>query len=277
MRRATSAIAIIVAVLAAACTGSAADDRDATTASSVVAGGELEEGSRSETTVAAASDLRLALSELRPALEAACSARLTVVYGSSGQFARQLKAGAPFDLFLSADSAYADEVERAGRAAVGGLTQYARGRLALLVRSGLTLPEGLAALSDPKFRRISIANADHAPYGRAAREALERAGVLADVEGRLVLADNAQAAVDYVASGNADAGVVPLALVVDQDSSRYLPIDPGLHGPLDQTGVVIAKTGAERTARCVLRELLSVPIQARLRDFGFGPPGAPAE
>lgn len=277
MNRTAWAVALFVAVLAAACTGADADYRDSASASDVVARVEKGEGSRPDITVAAASDLRLALSDLRPALEAACSARLTVVYGSSGQFARQLKAGAPFDLFLSADSAYADTVERAGRAAKGGLAQYARGRLALLIRNGLALPEGLAALSDPKFRRISIANPDHAPYGRAAREALERTGILADVEGRLVLADNAQAAVDYVLSGNVDAGIVSLALIVDQPSSRYLAIDPGLHEPLGQTGVVIAKTGAELTARCVLQELVSDPVQARLREYGFGPPGATAE
>jgi len=271
MRR-VAALALLVAPFVVACADSSAPASDGGYVTDVMAGAQPGEGSRTELTVAAASDLRLAMTELQPALETACGARLTVVYGSSGQFARQLAAGAPFDLFLSADTAYTAEVASAGRVAPGGMARYARGRIALLVRSGLPLPDGLEGLANPQYRKISIANSDHAPYGRAAREALERSDIFPAVKDRLVLADSARGSVDYVDSGNADAGVVALALLADHDSSRYRALDPSLHEPLDQAGAVIAGTGAERTARCVLQELLGDAAQVTLRNFGFDPP-----
>ncbi len=240
----------------------------------VLAAAAPGEGMRPSVAIAAASDLRLALDEYRGTLESSCNASITVTYGSSGQFARQIIAGAPIDLFLSADTRYTDEIAREGRAAPGGMARYARGRIAILVRPGLPLPADLPGAASPEYRSIAIANPDHAPYGRAAEEALRNAGIYEQVKGRLVLAENARQSVDYVDKGNADLGIVALPLLAGHDPATFRVLDDGLHQPIDQAGAVIAGTGAERTARCILQQLLSPAAQQHLANYGFEPPSA---
>lgn len=230
------------------------------------------EQAASRVTVAAAADLRDAFDALTPALERACATRITATYGSSGQLARQVASGAPFALFLSADEGFVVELAALGKVAPGGLARYAQGRLALVAREGLPLPNSVADLADPAYARVAIANPAHAPYGRAARQALENAGVARIIEPRLVFGDNVRQALDYVDSANADAGIVALALVTTRPVGSYVAIDASLHEPLSQAGAVIRGSGAELTARCILARLTEPDAQAVLRLYGFEPP-----
>ena len=168
--------------------------------------------------VAAAADLRYALDEVIAIVEQTDpGVEYAVTYGSSGQFLQQIENGAPFDIYLSADLSYPQELVEAGRAEE--TFAYAVGRLVLWVPDGSSLDprEGLAILRDA--RRISIANPEHAPYGRAAVAAMERAGIYEDVRPRLVLGENVAQAAEFVTTGNADAGSVALSLVLSDPLS----------------------------------------------------------
>ncbi len=221
-------------------------------------------------TVAAASDLRRALTALQPELERACSARLTLVYGSSGQLKEQILAGARYHLFLSADVEYVQELVRAGRLEGEGAGPYAVGRLALAWRRGLPPLRGVEDLARADVTHIAIANPAHAPYGRAAQQALTAAGLWERLQPRLVLGENIRQATDYVQGGNADAGLVALALVIDTDTP-YTLVPASLHRPIVQAGGVLRGSGKEDAARCLLAALRAPAGQEALARFGFEP------
>lgn len=272
------AAAALLAVLAGACGGGKEDPPGAAGeawTSDVLAHAAPGEGTAARVTIAAASDLRAVLEELRPTLEDTCETTMTVSYGSSGQLAGQISAGAPFALFLSADRQYPEQLATEGLVAPGGMARYGRGRLALVAREGLPAPESLDDLADARFRTIAIANPAHAPYGRAARQALEQSGVLPGVQSRLVIAENVRQALEYVETGNADAGLVALALLSPGARQAARPVDASLHEPIEQAGAVISGSGAQRTARCLLQYLLDPPGQAALKRYGFEPAETP--
>lgn len=275
---ASMAAALLVAAVAAAvaaCGDGTEEDGGRDRSAPIPAGpgtsveaGVAGEDTAKRITVAAAADLRDAFAVLEPRIETACATDVVMVYGSSGQLKTQVLAGAEFGVFLSADSGFAAEVAEAGLAVPNGIASYGVGRLALAWREGLTPLTGLADLRRPDVSHIAIANPVHAPYGRAGREALERARLYDDVSARLVLGENIRQATDYVQKGNADAGLVALALVI-RSSTPYLTVDQSLYTPIVQAGVVVKGTGAERTGRCVLQFLLDPEGQEVLHQFGF--------
>jgi molybdate transport system substrate-binding protein len=144
--------------------------------------------------VAAAADLKFALGEIAAAYQKETGRAVRLSFGSSGNFARQIPQGAPFELFLSADEDYILKLAAEGLLQGDGHL-YAIGRIALLVPHGSTLTADgelkdlQAAVSDGRIRRFAIANPEHAPYGRAARAALQRAGVWESLQGKLVLGE----------------------------------------------------------------------------------------
>ncbi|GGC56832.1 molybdate ABC transporter substrate-binding protein [Hoyosella rhizosphaerae] len=199
--------------------------------------------------IAAASDLRFALDNIideytndNPDVD------ITVSYGSSGMFVQQLLNGAPFDIYLSADRTYVDDVVDGGLASASDTFAYAGGRLAVWTRndSGIDVSDGLTMLLNENVRRIAIANPAHAPYGRAAQEALDAAGVADAVRSKIVTGENIGQAAEFVASGNADVGIIALSLAVSPQLSEvgvYVEIDAGLFSPLHQAGVVLSSAG----------------------------------
>jgi molybdate transport system substrate-binding protein len=237
----------------------------------VTDGAEPGERAAASIKVAAAADLRSLLSAIRDELEAACNTGITFVFGSSGQLRTQIKAGADFALYLSADEAFPRELADAGLVVPNGLASYGVGRLAVAWRKGLAPIERLEDVARDDIRRLAIANPSHAPYGRAAKEALERAGVYGAVERRLVYGENVRQTTDYVEKGDADVGIVALALVINTETP-YRLIDASLHTPIAQGGAVIRGTGGELTGRCVLQYLLDDEGQAALRQYGFEEP-----
>lgn len=164
--------------------------------------------------VGAASDLRRAMTALQPGIEQACDTKLTFVFGSSGQLKEQILAGADYHLYLSADTGFVEELERAGKLVPNGRATYGVGRIVLAWRTGLPPLATAADLTRADIKRIAIANPAHAPYGRAAQEAMTTAGVWSGLESRLVLGENIRQTTDYVQQGNVDAAIVALALVM---------------------------------------------------------------
>jgi len=224
--------------------------------------------------IAAASDLRFALEEILTSFRAANpSFRADATYGSSGNFFAQIRDGAPFDIFLSADAEYAWRLSGEGLAEAP--FPYAIGRLALVVRkeSGLD-PRGLGdLLKSPAVRRVAIANPAHAPYGRAAEAALETWRVRDLVASKLVFGDSVSQAAQFVDSGAAQAGIVALALVKAKSGGLvFAEIPESAHPPLDQAGVLLKRTGVLAAARAFQLHLTGEACRAILTRHGFGLP-----
>jgi len=219
--------------------------------------------------VAAAADLARALPALAPQLEQNCGVKLVITFGSSGQLAQQIEAGAPFAVFFSAQERYVDPLVKAGRTVPDGVRLYALGRLAIVTREGLPPVRSLAELAQrDDLRRISIANPAHAPYGEAALQALESAGVVEAVRPRLVYGENVRQAYEYVERGDADAGIVAAPLLERLDDAVLVPSE--LHQPIRQTAAVL-RGEHEDAGRCVVHEVLTPAGQALLQSFGFEP------
>lgn len=260
-RRLSRAIALFAMVLGlplAACGGSDAPEA------------AREEG---RILVLAASSLQFALPEIVAEFERRTGTGADMVFGSSGSLVAQIESGAPADLFLSADRGFVDRLEQRGLTVPGSIRPYATGRIALVVPPGQTLPAGLADLTSPAYAVIALANPETAPYGLAARQALESAGLWIALQPRLVYSENIAQAAQFVRTGNADAGLLALPVVLEVDGWAHRPIDPASHSPIVQAGAVIAD-GPRASAAAGLLELIASPAGAEiLSRYGFGPPG----
>jgi molybdate transport system substrate-binding protein len=208
--------------------------------------------------VAAAADLSHAFSELATEFQGKTGIALEVEFGSSGLLAKQIEQGAPFAMFAAANRAYVDQVIKAGKCDGASSHSYARGRIVVWTPDGVAAPATLDELADPRFRKIAIANPDHAPYGKAAKQALDKTGVWPKIADRVVLGENIQATMMYARDHNADAAVVALSLAVVSDGGSFLPIDSSLHEPLDQA-MVVCGTGDDAKAARRFSEFIASP------------------
>lgn len=228
--------------------------------------------------VAAASDLKFALDEIARAYAAETGRTVRIAYGSSGNFRRQIAEGAPFELFLSADESYVLALAREGRLEDEGRL-YAIGRLVLYAPAGSPVDpaQGLAGLArnlrEGRLARLAIANPAHAPYGRAAKEALEGAGLWNALEGRLVLGDNVSQAAHFASSGNATAGIFAYSLTFSPAISgrgRFALLPDSAHAPLRQRMALVKGAGEE--ARAFHRYLGGASARALFARHGFSLP-----
>ena len=229
--------------------------------------------------VAAASDLQFALEDLRPVVaQHRPGTELAVTYASSGSLAQQIANGAPFDVYLSADVAYVEDLADEGLVADGEVFRYARGGLVLWVPDGSAVDprDGLGVLADPAVRRVAIANPEHAPYGRAAAAALRHAGLDEVLTDKVVLGESAAQAAEFVRSGNADAGLVPRSLVLAdpmREVGRWSEVPPDTFPPVQQAGVVLSSARDAEAALAVRDALLGPEGRTVLRQHGFIPSG----
>jgi molybdate transport system substrate-binding protein len=221
--------------------------------------------------VFAASDLNPALPELEDAFRAAGGPAVRFVVGSSGNLAAQIENGAPADVYLAANQHFVDRLIERGVVTTQSRTVYAVGRLVLVTRPGVPLPESVAGLGDRGYRVVAIANPEHAPYGIAAREALVSAGIWEAVSPRLVLAENVAHAFRLVETGSADAGLVAVSLLPPEGPGRALLVDDVLHDPLRQTGGAVATSRNLAAANHFLTFLADSAAQEILRRYGFEP------
>jgi molybdate transport system substrate-binding protein len=206
--------------------------------------------------VAAASDLGKAFVEVAKEFKAKTGIEATFSFGSSGLLSKQISEGAPYFLFAAANKAFAQKAIASGRCDAGSARMYGRGRIVAWTTSGVAAPIKLEDLTDERFKRIAIANPEHAPYGLAAKQALTKAGLWDKLEDRIVMAENIQATMLYARDGNADVAIVALSLAVVTDGGAFLPIDPSLHEPLDQM-MVVCGNGEEADAARQLAEFVN--------------------
>ena len=212
-----------------------------------------------EIVVAAAADMSAALPQLVAAYAKKTGLTVKLSFGSSGNLTNQIRNGAPFDVFLSADEDYPQQLIAEGLALKTTLYRYAVGRLVLWVPadSPLDLSKlGMKALLDPSVKKISMANPAHAPYGRAAEAALRHFGIYDQVSSRLVLGENVSQAAQFVESGNAQAGLIALSHALApalKDKGRYWTVPLDAYPTLNQAAVVLSRSKQQDAAREVSR------------------------
>jgi molybdate transport system substrate-binding protein len=221
--------------------------------------------------VAAASDLQKVLPRLAERFRERTGTTTTLTLDASGRLAEQIKAGAPFDVFLAANAKFVEDLAAAGLVDPGSVQPYARGSLVLCVHQAVgDQVRELADLGRPEVNKIAIANPEYAPYGVAARQALRKAGLWTRLEPKIVRADSVRQALTYAQNGDAEAALVGRA-IADVPEVRLVDVDPALYDPLVQVlGIVSASRQSER-AREFTRFVLGEAGQAILREFHFQP------
>jgi molybdate transport system substrate-binding protein len=231
-----------------------------------------------EITVAAAADMTTALPELASAYTKQTGQTVKLVFGSSGNLTSQIRNGAPYDVFMSADEEYPRQLIAAGLAVQNTLYRYAVGRLVLWVPadSPLDLSKlGMTALLDPSVKKIAIANPAHAPYGRVADAALRYFGIYDQVSDRLVLGEDVSQAAQFVESGNAQAGLIALSHALAptlKNKGRYRTVQLDSYPTLNQAAVVLSKSKQQDAARKFLEFLRSPESSSLLASYGFSLP-----
>jgi molybdate transport system substrate-binding protein len=243
-------------------------------------GATKQQPPRRDVSVAAAADLKFALDEVVTAFEQVHpDVKVTVTYGSSGNFFAQLSNKAPFDIFFSADIDYPRKLIERGLALPDTEFQYAVGRIVVWVPKASALDVkklGIEAVVDLSVRKVAIANPQHAPYGRAAEAALKKLGVYERVKGRLVLGENIAQTAQFVETGGADVGILALSLALApalRDKGRWWLVPPEAYPSLEQGGVILS-WAKDRDAAEQLRAFVTAK-QGReiLERFGFTGPG----
>ena len=234
-------------------------------------------GGRGRVRVAAAADLNVALGELIARFGASHDVDVTVSYGSSGTFYAQLLNQAPFDLFLSADLQYPNELVARGLTMPQTAFTYAVGRLVVWAPAGSSVDierDGVQALTAASIAHVAIANPEHAPYGRAAVAALESAGVYDRLRPKLVFGENVAQAMQFAQSGAADAAIVALSLALAPNAKggRSFEIPSTTYPRMDQGGVILRWAADPDAARALRGFLLSADGRAILERWGFSVP-----
>lgn len=223
--------------------------------------------------VACASDLAKAMEEIAKEFEARTKIKPVIDFGSSGLLSRQIAQGAPYHLFMAANKQFVESTIEAGRCEAQTAKLYARGRVVVWTPAGVQAPKTLADLADPRFEKIAIANPEHAPYGIAAKQALEKAGVWSKIESRVKLGPDVQTTMLYARRGEVQAALVALSLAVVTDGGSFLKVDADLHEPLDQQLVVCGNGQEADRARKLADFIHSREGREIMTRYGFVLPG----
>lgn len=227
-----------------------------------------------EAVVAVAANFMEAAERLEAGFERESGHTVTFVAGSTGKLYAQIAHGAPFDAFLAADQARPERLEDEGLAVAGSRFTYATGRLTLWSREpGLVGSDGAATLRRGGFRLLAIANPDLAPYGAAARQALQSLDLWAGLKDKIVMGETIGQAHAMVASGNAELGFVALSYVLSPRNeirgSRW-DVPPELHAPIRQDAVLLKRASGNAAARAFLDFLRSDEATTVIETYGYG-------
>jgi molybdate transport system substrate-binding protein len=229
--------------------------------------------------IAAAADLRFAFPALQQRFHATRpEIMLTPAYGSSGNYYSQIRNGAPFDVFLSADVEYPRRLVAEGAAVAGSLFVYGTGRIVLWVpaQSPLDLDRlGIHALEEPSVHHVAMANPRHAPYGRAAEAALRSLGVYDRIAPKLAIGENIAQTFEFVESGAAEAGLVAESLAVApaaRGKGRSWEVPPASYPPIEQCGVILSRAEGSRAAAQFRAWMMGPQARAILTQYGFSLP-----
>lgn len=217
--------------------------------------------------VAAASDLQPAFKEIGGLYKQRTGNNVIFTFGSSGLLSKQIMHGAPFDIFASANKRYIEDLKNKGLIADDKYYVFCRGRLAIVANNGNSRPVNINDLIKGSFKKIVIANPDHAPYGAAAKEALIKSNIWDDLKPRLIYGENIRQALQYIRTGDADAGIVALSLVAADNN--YLLIDEGLHQAIEQSIAVLKDSKNKSNAEGFTDIVLNGTGREILKKYGF--------
>jgi molybdate transport system substrate-binding protein len=229
-------------------------------------------------TVAAAADLNYAMKDLAARFEKSSGHTVSLSFGASGNLYSQIQSGAPYDLFFSADADYPAKLAAVGKIDSASVRTYAIGRLVLWVPSSSKLdPQQLKMdlILDPAIRKIAIANPEHAPYGRAAIAALDHFQFAGLVKDKLVLGENVSQAAQFVQSGNAQAGLIPLSLALSppmKAAGKYWQLPDDSYPDMQQAAGILSSSKHKQAAKAFLDFVGSPEGAAVLQQYGFGLP-----
>ena len=226
--------------------------------------------------IAAAADLQPVLPTLIDQFEKQTHKKVEASYASSATLATQIINGGPFGLFLAADLSFPEKVIAAGLGDSAEPVPYARGTLVLWARNNSPLqPLRIDSLRNPSLKTVAVANPDHAPYGRAAKAAIEKLGLTATLQSKLVVAENIAQTAQYADSGNAEVGFLSLTSALTprlMADGKYVALPEDSYPPLLQGAVVIKNGPAAEEAHQFLDFLLSPPIRKQLAERGLKAP-----
>ncbi len=224
-------------------------------------------------TVYGAADLTFAFREIAARFEKGTGTKVVLVLGSTGNLAKQIEHGAPADVFFAANASFVDDLQAKGAVIPETRQLYAQGRIVLAVPrdSGLSILR-LEDLRPAAVKRVAIANPEHAPYGRAAQQALQATRVWDALKPRLVYGENVRHALQFIETGAVDAGIIALS-VADTPAVRYVPIDPSLHAPLNQIAAVVKRSARPELALAFLQFVNGPEGRPIMKRYGFRLPG----
>lgn len=223
--------------------------------------------------VAAAADLQFAFIEIGAKFKEQTGQEVKFSFGSTGHLTTQIENGAPFDLTAAANTAYIDRLSNKGLIIPDTQQLYAQGRIVLVVnRAAGVQATQLDDLLDPAISRVAIANPAHAPYGVAAQEALQSAGIWEELQPKLVLGENVRQSLQFVQTGDAAVGIVALS-VAEVPEVTYTLIPAELHTPLNQALAVIKGTPRAAAARAFIEFVNGPAGRPVMKKYGFLLPG----
>lgn len=219
--------------------------------------------------VAAAADLQFAITDIGARFQEKTGHVVTFSFGSTGLLTQQIENGAPFDILAAANASYVERLREQGLIIPDSEQPYAQGRLVLVVnrRSGVTATE-LADLRTDDIQKVAIANPAHAPYGVAAQQALQSAGLWEVLQPKIVFGENVRQTLQFVQTGDAQAGIVSLS-IGDVPEVRYTPIDPALHQPINQVMAILKRTKQEEVARQFVAFVNGPEGRPIMKKYGF--------
>jgi molybdate transport system substrate-binding protein len=232
-------------------------------------GWSSSQGGGEPLTVAAAASLQFALAEIGQMFEEETGQAVVFSFGSSGNLAHQIENGAPLDVFASANAAYVEQLHAKGLIVAHTQQVYAQGRVVLAVNraSGVQV-ERLEDLLGADVIYVALANPAHAPYGLAAQQALQSAGLWEALQPKLVYGETVRQAMQFVQTGNAEAGLIALS-VADAPGLDYTLLDAGLHQPLDHVIAVLQDTPRLTASERFIAFVRGPLGQSVLRRYGF--------
>lgn len=225
--------------------------------------------------IAAASDLQFAVTEIAAAFTAETGMEVKLSFGSTGNFATQIRQGAPFQMFMAADEKFVKQLHDEGLTLDEGVL-YAEGRIVVMAPHGSTLTpdenlDNLAAMLEAgTITRFAIANPEHAPYGLRAQEALQHRGLWDKVQPRLVLGENVSQAAQFALSGNAEGGIIAYSLALAPEVSAqgtFALIPADWHDPLLQRMVLLKDAGS--VAEAFYTYMSTPAARAIMEKYGF--------
>jgi molybdate transport system substrate-binding protein len=223
--------------------------------------------------VATAANVQFVMQELQKAFEQETGIRIELVVSSSGKLTTQIREGAPFDLFVSADTRYPQEIYTHGGSELPPRI-YARGALVLWTRDSTITPR-LADLTAGTIRKIALANPQTAPYGQAAVQVLRKAGLYDQVESKLVYGESIAQTTQYIESGAADVGFTALSMVLSpgmKGKGRWIPLDSASYDPINQSAVLLLHSEdspKRQPSRQFYDFLFSAKARAIFRQYGY--------